>query len=1004
MKTIYKVKNKLRWVVVLLITACLLVIGGFLLGEKPKTVAFAAETETDTITFEQGASVRLDAEGGTSGLRFTANLTNDLYEKLTENGALKENAVLGMMIVPQSYVEAYENADATNYLEFFVTKSGIEQSKITINFTAGMLDKTATGYQMRGSLINIYPQNYERAFRAIAYYSLENNPTDTSFENYQYFINQEARSVSKVSALAIQNESKDKPYTEEELDILYRHTGGAIPRVLYDASKSEHAELFTTNSDAVEVTQEQSAFVFSLTEEPKDQVLIITPEVLANANLGNYEGGNIYFTVKTDISGATCSVTGGSTVTLSQGEEMTISVPFSSDTENFSITIRGLTAGADVWISDIAVCVKHALTNWVYPTADTHNGECSICNAVIEGTHSFTTWENPDNDHHTQSCSVCNKQTQGECTYENRECTVCDQKEWDTYVFAVLDDENTLHIFNRKVDAKPKDGTVLTLDDGSTLKVTNSNLYGVPYYTEQDDTLKEKIYSYVNNDEIGFEYVSKEKKGWDTAREAVKVIVEDKTSPKHTKFWFQSFSNCISMDLSKLDTSNVTDMGSMFDNCSSLTTLDVSNFNTENVTNMGSMFGRCTNLTELDLSAFDVANVTNMSSMFGSCGSLKSLKANFNALSVTSMSNMFYECVSLTSLDLLSFNTKEITTTYRMFYCCSSLTKLDLSGFNTESLTVMQGMFHGCTNLTVLDLGNFDTSNVEDMLGMFDGCRSLNALELGKNFNTGKIRATTSMFQNCSSLTTLDVSKFNTENVTDMRGMFQNCSSLTTLDVSNFNTENVTDMNHMFAGCSSLTSLDLSGFNTEKIDGKGKSVIEDGKTVYYCSMEGMFQNCSSLTSLDLRSFNTSKVTCMAFMFDGCSSLTSLNVSSFDTQVLESTEAMFRNCSRLEILDLRSFSATKMGNGGSASQMFADCTSLKRIIVDDSWNIGIWFYMVTTKDVFTGCTNIIGGNGTTYDATKVDSDQMYIDGNALPIWGTTNHYFTSETQAKNLGLL
>ena len=63
------------------------------------------------------------------------------------------------------------------------------------------------------------------------------------------------------------------------------------------------------------------------------------------------------------------------------------------------------------------------------------------------------------------------------------------------------------------------------------------------------------------------------------------------------------------------------------------------------------------------------------------------------------------------------------------------------------------------------------------------------------------------MFFSCEALTSLDVSKFNTENVTDMGCMFDNCSALTSLDVSKFNTENVTDMGGMFDNCKSLTTI-----------------------------------------------------------------------------------------------------------------------------------------------------------------------------------------------------
>ena len=58
---------------------------------------------------------------------------------------------------------------------------------------------------------------------------------------------------------------------------------------------------------------------------------------------------------------------------------------------------------------------------------------------------------------------------------------------------------------------------------------------------------------------------------------------------------FDQCSSITSMDFSHLDTSNVTDMASMF-NCFSLTTLNVSGWNTSNVTNMYDMFKGCTSL------------------------------------------------------------------------------------------------------------------------------------------------------------------------------------------------------------------------------------------------------------------------------------------------------------------------------------------------------------------------------------------------------------------------
>ena len=75
--------------------------------------------------------------------------------------------------------------------------------------------------------------------------------------------------------------------------------------------------------------------------------------------------------------------------------------------------------------------------------------------------------------------------------------------------------------------------------------------------------------------------------------------------------------------LKDLDTSNVTNMSSMFNNCRSLTSLDLSSFNTSNVATTEYMFYNCRSLTSLDLSSFDTSKVTSMYWMFASCTSLK---------------------------------------------------------------------------------------------------------------------------------------------------------------------------------------------------------------------------------------------------------------------------------------------------------------------------------------------------------------------------------------------
>ena len=167
----------------------------------------------------------------------------------------------------------------------------------------------------------------------------------------------------------------------------------------------------------------------------------------------------------------------------------------------------------------------------------------------------------------------------------------------------------------------------------------------------------------------------------------------------------QDFANLKTIDFGNcFDTSNVTDMHSMFAGCSSLTSLDLSGFDTSNVTYMSYMFQMCDNLSNVDLSSFSTSNVTNMRSTFESCGSLIRLDlTSFDTSKVTDMAFMFTSCNSLTSLDLSNFDTSNVTNMLWMFGLCYDLTSLNLSNFDTSAVTEMDDILTGCDVLTDLN-------------------------------------------------------------------------------------------------------------------------------------------------------------------------------------------------------------------------------------------------------------------------------------------------------------
>ena len=173
--------------------------------------------------------------------------------------------------------------------------------------------------------------------------------------------------------------------------------------------------------------------------------------------------------------------------------------------------------------------------------------------------------------------------------------------------------------------------------------------------------------------------------------------------------------------LSNLDTSKVTDMDSMFRDCSSLETLDVSGFNTSNVERMDGMFYECQKLQNIDVSKFDTGKVKSMDFMFSGCKSITYLDvSNFDTSKVTDMRAMF-QGIQCEELDLKNFDTSKVTDMEWMFGKDTKLKKVDVSSFDTSNVTDMSNMFYLCYKLYNLDISGFDMSKVTKMTEMFNG-------------------------------------------------------------------------------------------------------------------------------------------------------------------------------------------------------------------------------------------------------------------------------------------
>ena len=369
----------------------------------------------------------------------------------------------------------------------------------------------------------------------------------------------------------------------------------------------------------------------------------------------------------------------------------------------------------------------------------------------------------------------------------------------------------------------------------------------------------------------------------------------------------------------------------------------------------------------------------------------------------TTTYDWFYGMTNLQSITGMSYlNTSEVTNMAYMFMWCTSLTSLDVSRFNTSKVTSMRSMFKYCTSLTSLDLGSFNTSKVNSMYNMFYNIYNLRTIYVGNDWSTAAVTSSTDMFLNCSSLvggqgTTYDASHVDKayahiDGGTSNPGYFTEwkeayacyTSSNTALTFyydsqRSSRTGTTYDLN---------TDANYTGWDTDGTNASVTKVVFDPSfagarpTTTYDWFYGM-ENLQSITGMSY--LNTSEVTNMGSMFTNCKKLASLDVSHFNTSKVIKMNHMFSGCIGLTSLDLSSFNTSNVTN---MRYMFADCTNLRTIYVGNGWSTAAVTY---SGDMFTGCTSLVGGKGTTYSSSNPkDKTYAHIDG------GTSNPgYFTDK---------
>ena len=459
---------------------------------------------------------------------------------------------------------------------------------------------------------------------------------------------------------------------------------------------------------------------------------------------------------------------------------------------------------------------------------------------------------------------------------------------------------------------------------------------------------------------------------WGGEGEQIKNVKIEKTvKPISTAYWFYDLKNMEKGDFTNLDTSNVTNMWSMFENAGRNATtfnLDLSSWDTSKVTNMSDMFDyagyNATTWSIGDLSSWDTSKVKNMSDMFEYAGSKVTTwsigdLSSWDTSNVTNMRTMFhgvgYKATTF-HLDLSSWDTSKVTNMEGMFSAAgrnATTFNLDLSSWDTSKVTNMRIMFYmageNTTTWNIGDLSSWNISSVTNMSSMFSSAgtnATIFSLDLS-SWDTSKVTSMSHMFNSTGYNTTtfnLDLSSWNTSNVTDMSYMFEsagyNATTFNLIGLEKWDTSNVRYMSYMFSGVGyKATTFNLVGlekWDTSNVTNMSYMFSGTGYNTTTFNLDLSSWNTSNVTDMsymfssvgykattwsigDLSSWNTSKVTNMKRMFSSAgtnATIFSLDLSSWNTSKVTSMEAMFTSAgydATTFSLDLSSWNTSKVTN-------------------------------------------------------------------------------------------
>ncbi|MDF7664468.1 BspA family leucine-rich repeat surface protein [Bifidobacterium sp. ESL0763] len=389
--------------------------------------------------------------------------------------------------------------------------------------------------------------------------------------------------------------------------------------------------------------------------------------------------------------------------------------------------------------------------------------------------------------------------------------------------------------------------------------------------------------------------------------------------------WKNMNSQLTSINVTGWDTSKAPSLSYMFSGCVKLTNLEgVSEWDTASVRDASDVFANCRKLSTLDLSRWNVSNMSDISDMFQNFGQdvsnaadvvdLSSIEGwQFSKSSDVTVYGLFDGCAAKT-LPVAGWDTSQFTSGVYMFRNMPNLTTVDVSKWDTGNMGDTGGTFENDPKLESVDISNWKTSKNWGAEEMFKGDTSLTSVGSlahkpgSQVWDTHNFLNTQSMFQDCPKLKSLDLSGWDLGDVTsDYYHVV-----VTHPDGGGTTTTYHSDhgIDYMFSGDTGLESINLSGWNIQKVS-KSKNV---------------FTNNSSLKSLDLSNWDAHSLDSFDGTFDGAGSSDGmkLDLSNWKVNDKVSVEMSLRQANVAE-LDLTGWDTT--ANTGFQPRFSADLRQL-----------------------------------------------------------------------------